>query len=223
MNCSNCFVNIPSEWSAVIAKNLCPACDQPIFNDFAVELMTELKEALEQMPTDNVQGLVSWLISNYKMTKIGDAKPVTEFLDGSKKSKQLPQNEQNLKIANNPLQEFIKRTGLDPNIANKHKALVAEIVSGNIDEEPEISVNDNDLPETEDPEYTLAAVRAMDGGSQGNSQKRGKTTPQIQDDGTDDLPPALQIDRLKRLQQQQNIANGIKPMGGGNNGFTRSG
>lgn len=221
MKCMSCAVDIPEQWAKVIASNICPNCEEPIFNDFAMELMVELKEALEQMP-NNPTGIAGWLLANYRMQKIGDAKPVTEFHDGSKKSNNIPLNEQNLKIANNPLQEFIKRTGLDPNIANKHKNLVAEIMSGDINEESDIQVDDNDIPETDDPEYTLKAIRAMEGGS-GKQMKRGQSSPQISDDGTDDLPPALQVDRLKRLQQQQNLANGIKPMGGGSNGFTRSG
>ncbi len=220
MKCTNCDTNIPPEWASVIAKNVCPACDQPIFNDFAVELMTELTEALEQMPTNNVQGLVSWLMSNYKMQKIGDAKPVTEFFDGKKKQSSSNNiDESNLKIAKNPLQEFIKRTGMDPNKINQYKALAEEINSGDIGEEPDISVDENDVPETENPEETMRIVQAMEGGK---SLKRTKPSPKIMDDGTDELPKALQLDRLKRLQQQQNVANGIVTSVGKSTSIRRS-
>lgn len=204
MHCMSCSVEIPPEWKKVIALNVCPNCEEPIFNDFAIELMVELKEALEKMPNDP-QGIAGWLLGNYKMTKIGDAKPVTQFYDGSKKQQQ-SSNEQNLKIAPNPLQDFIKRTGMDPGKVQQYKAL-AEEINGETEEEEQISVDENDLPEAQDPEFTMKVLKGMD--AAGKPHKKSKPAPQLEDDGTNDLPPALQMDRLKRLQKQQDVASGV--------------
>jgi hypothetical protein len=67
----------------VINSNVCPACGNEIVTQPVREFMNELKEALAKMPNDP-EGLAGWLLSNYRMEKIGSGEP-TEFYRGKPK------------------------------------------------------------------------------------------------------------------------------------------
>ena len=71
MFCEQCKIEIPPAWKLVIIKNECPACGEKIMSDASKQLLDELKEAMSKMPNDP-EGLAGWLLSNYKLVKIGD-------------------------------------------------------------------------------------------------------------------------------------------------------
>lgn len=135
MQCMTCKADIPPQWVAAIQKNECPGCSGPIMDDASKELLIELKEAMAKMPND-CEGLAGWLLSNYHLQKIGTAEP-TSF--HRKPSERPAQQGRKLKIAENKVQEFLKRK--DPSIAKsianqKDFAEIAEqINSGEISED----------------------------------------------------------------------------------------
>lgn len=81
MKCQSCGVDIPPEWVKAIQKNECPACEGEIMDSGSQELLQELSAAMEQMPNDP-RGIAGWLLSNYTVTKIGEAVPVARFHGG---------------------------------------------------------------------------------------------------------------------------------------------
>ena len=227
MDCMNCTANIPPEWKACIQENKCPSCGKEIMNNNSKELLDELRDAMAKMPNDP-EGLAGWLLSNYRLQKVGSAEP-TQFFQSRNQNDDMPKN---IKIANNPVHDFLKRSG-NPELVNRKKLsdIVKDIqknaelaeqgeydsiddISDNYEEydypdpysdyvdEPQVSAKvlaNNSLlvggggpPPTDDDKAALHQALAMGGNIQ----------------GLNDLPPALQRDRLKRLMQQQGVANG---------------
>lgn len=132
MFCESCKIQIPPAWVLVIAKNECPACGGAIMSETSKALLSELKEAMAKMPNDP-EGLAGWLLSNYTLSKIGDAEPTTHFnrkpsVSDRKPNKKDPQ----LKIAKNPVADFLKRTNAAKGLENRQdlKELVETINSG---------------------------------------------------------------------------------------------
>jgi len=233
MDCMNCTANIPPQWVSCIQENKCPSCGKQIMDESSKGLLDELREAMLRMPNDP-EGLTGWLLSNYKLHKIGDAEP-TEF---HKPRNYQPDNSQpsNIKIANNPVHKFLKRTGLSKQLGNREslKDIVSEIdnnVNANIyqqDYDPNINLDDEGCQESAQPVAKKALANSVVMGGEGPAvpptqedieaiaaavSMAGNTTPL---DG--DLPPALQIDRLNRLKKQQEIVSG-----GGGGVFRRGG
>ena len=139
MRCINCSADIPPEFVKAIELNTCPGCGEHIMDTTAKELMDELADALKRMP-NNPQGVVGWLLSNYQFKKIGDAKPVEKFHE--KQDQPPPEQQQKLKVANNPVKQFLERTGMNKQISETNKranskiAQMARVIAeGDIDEE----------------------------------------------------------------------------------------
>lgn len=78
MICITCKSDIPPAWKSCIQKNVCPACDGAIFDDDSKALLEELTEAMAKMPNDSV-GLAGWLLSNFKLKKLGKLEPTTFY------------------------------------------------------------------------------------------------------------------------------------------------
>lgn len=78
MKCMSCGAPISPAFKSAIQNNICPACGGEIMNEATLELLDELKDALEEMPNDP-EGLAGWLLSNYEMRKIGTGEPVGQF------------------------------------------------------------------------------------------------------------------------------------------------
>lgn len=213
MKCDSCGVDIPPAWSRVIAVNICPNCEGSIMSDGTIELMTGLKEALEKMPNDP-QGIAGWLLSNYRMQKVGDGAP-TEFIGVKPKG----QNNQlvtadGIKIAPSPLERFQKLAGVKVEAPEKYKALISEINGGVLDDEqdehqPERQGSNEDyLPEADDPEYTKKALRAMNGASFKKSQLNIGNSDVNDEADLSGLHPSLHNDRLVRLAKQRDLDMG---------------
>jgi hypothetical protein len=120
-----------------INKNECPACGQQIMNDAMQELLVELRQALTEMPNDP-EGLAGWLLTHYRLVKIGDGKPVMEFF-GPNGKKQTRQNQNGARVGNvgsvrddgdNLLAKFKEQTG-GQGLADIQKIVNDELPSEN--------------------------------------------------------------------------------------------
>lgn len=208
MKCDSCSVDIPPAWVNVIAKNTCPNCDGPIMTEDTIELMVGLKSALEQMPNDP-QGIAGWLLSNYRMQKVGTGEPTGFY--GIKTQQKEPTNKTNLKVAENPMQKFFKNAGINPEKQNNYALLAAQINAGEADKDfsdLEVEEDSENLPELEDPEYTKQALKAMHESSNFKKQKLQNFVEPSFDPELNDLHPALHEGRLARLEKQKDLVYG---------------
>lgn len=211
MKCDSCEVDIPPAWSRVIASNNCPNCEGPIMSDGTIELMTGIKNALEQMPNDP-QGIAGWLLSNYRMQKVGTGEPTGFIGVKSKGSSQVGPD--GVKIAGSPLERFQKLAGVKVEAPEKYKALISEINGGVLDgdqDEPQYQQREESedyLPEADDPEYTKKALRAMNGGNFANKQVKIGNSDVNDEADLSSLHPSLHNDRLIRLAKQRDLDMG---------------
>lgn len=152
MQCRNCKCEIPPAFVTAIANNSCPGCGKEIMSETDQELMTSLSEAMERMPNDP-QGLAGWLLSNYRLTKVGAAEPVERFyrpVQGRVDNSGEPGN------------NFFERAGVKPNTdikdkinklkQNKQMAPLAEAMQSNFENDDEDVQVDDEAAELEDLE-----------------------------------------------------------------------
>lgn len=174
MKCMSCAAEIPPEWVAAIKNNHCPGCDGEIMNEASQELLAELATAMERMP-NNPQGLAGWLLSNYKLMKIGSAQPTEKF--HSKHNGQ-PNNYGEIKIAN----EFLNRSAVAKSVFNTQ----AKIESLKNSKNPDIAALAQKLQyEQEEPFYEDDNVDMGDEDDEDEEYNR--------------MYPAQPIDRPSRL------------------------
>lgn len=239
----NCGTDIPPEFKAAVATNKCPACNGEIMNDASLQLMEELKRALEEMPNDP-QGLAGWLLSNYEMRKVGEAKPVNVFFGEKRSSGGGPTK--NMKIRNNPLKQFNTKDGKDYGKLAQQINVLNEINDDSYDNseaeaeyeeetaqqnhfrqyipknQPKIKRKEvkqarepEELDENDDYVKNAVAVMNQSYGDNDTMEQMRMLNNMINDhvgieepDGTEDLHPALQQDRMSRLQKQQDLSLG---------------
>lgn len=213
MKCSECSVEIPPAWKHAYQQNYCPSCGGSIFNEEIVELMNGLKSALEQMPNDP-QGIAGWLLSNYKMEKVGDGEPTGFF--GPKEKEEAKEGE--VKVAQSKLERFLKNAGVDTSKKSKNRmAVLAQQISNIDEEEEEVEYNDpyeneneNEFIEEEtDPEFTKAVLNGMSPTS-AKPKLSIRELQQIQELSSvnlsqNDLPKDLHEDRMLRLMKQKEL------------------
>lgn len=77
MKCMSCNAEVPPAWVHAINSNVCPGCGGSIMDNESQMILAEVRDAMNQMP-NNPEGLAGWLLSNYKLVKVGDSEP-TEF------------------------------------------------------------------------------------------------------------------------------------------------
>jgi len=112
MKCISCTAEIPANWSYALNNNLCPSCGGPIMDEDAKSLLDELREAMSKMPNDP-EGLAGWLLSNYKLIKVGTAEPTDFYKKNSNKKSAIKLNNEN------PVQKLLKRAGVDKQVAKQ--------------------------------------------------------------------------------------------------------
>jgi len=105
--CNECGAEIAPEWKGAISKNECPGCLGSIMDEEQQALILELGGAMRDMPHDPI-GVAGWLVSSYKLTKIGDCELVDKFHDKSNKVVQV--EEQTLQ-KENKVSAFFERSG----------------------------------------------------------------------------------------------------------------
>ena len=220
MQCMTCQAPIHPEFVHSIKSNICPACGGQMMNDAAQELIKELSEALTKMPNDP-QGIAGWLLSHYELRKVGTGEPVNEFYGTQKAAAQQPGHPGVLRVPENRIQKFLKQAGVKRPIKRpeEYADLVNEIQGvdyGDIDGPITVSESDDVLPESQDPEYTKAVLRAA---MNTPSPRRGRSvavTPGAAgasediDQDLSNLHPALHEDRMNRLKQQMTVSSGGK-------------
>lgn len=202
MKCMACEEVIPAEWKACLVSNICPKCGGQIMDDTIKGLLGSLRNAVDEL-SKVPEETMDMLLSNCGLCRKVNAKNV------------VMENNPALKIAPNSMQEFLARSKA-PHLANREnskdlKDLVKQIRNR---EEPEI-VEEEDIPmnviakgdELVDPNLTPPTLQEIQ-----------KIVSSIADAGESDLggfmdlPPALQQDRLNRLEQRRKITSGV---GGG--------
>lgn len=231
MQCLSCQADIPPQWVAAINSNTCPGCGGNIMDDSAKELLGELREAMSKMPNDPA-GLAGWLLSNYSLQKIGTAEPTSFHRKMEKRAAQ--PTAPGLKIADNPVQKFLKRTDAAKELEKRSnlQQIVAEIqgvsesqYGDDIEEEIEgLDEEDQAVYEAEmnrrnfRSEAKAKAQASWMVSDPEASNVKPLSAKDIQnisntfgEEEEPELPPALQQARLLRLAKQQEIARGNKP------------
>ena len=140
MDCMNCTADIPPQWVACIQENKCPSCGGQIMDEHAKSLLDELRKAIEKMP-NNPEGLAGWILSNYKLYKIGDAAPTEFYQVRQDQTQTQPQPQpqpqpqsvlQSKSVVENPVHKFLQRTGVAKQISERKdlKDIINEINDG---------------------------------------------------------------------------------------------
>ncbi|HDY68553.1 MAG TPA: hypothetical protein ENH85_12255 [Candidatus Scalindua sp.] len=247
IKCKGCNAEIPPQWVAALNSGNCPGCGGEIFHNEEKKLLCELRDAMKQMETASAESIVGWLLSNYKLHKIGDAEP-TEFHQLRHAQPQGPHDgiPANIKIADNPVHKFLQRTGYGKQLDNRKrlKDIVSEI-DGNVSAPPTTALYNTDYDpvidldaeapmESDYDDYDMppqpvgvakqvlanSVVMGGDGAPIGPEELRamaaavsmaGQAVP-----AEDNVHPALQQDRMIRLQKQRDVAHG-----GGQGSFRR--
>jgi hypothetical protein len=238
MFCESCNVEIPPAWKRMIIKNECPACGEHIMSQESKELLDELKNAMERMPNDP-EGLAGWLLSNYRLAKVGDAEPTgfhgkPEVKPEATRDDNIPAG---LKVADNPIKNFLDRTDAGKTLENRKslKEIVAEIKQN--EDLPYGTGEQVDVEDAAVPDVPVPDVPVPDDSQHMAKTVLGNNSVMIRDKGLnplspdeveevksvaaqlnagDDIHPALQEDRMKRLQAQHALA-----AGGGKGSFRR--
>ena len=228
--CKNCNADIPPQWVAAINSGICPGCGGEIFMLEDKELLDELRAAMQEMEEANAESIAGWLLSNYKLNKIGTAEPTKFHQKPADKPQDNYQPPANMKIPHNPVHDFLKRSGHKGLENRKSLKDLANEINTNA------QMSEEDYGDYEDPndDFTIPAeyepVQPMAKNVlSNNSLLAGNGPPLAREEEAairtvlsgeqeDDLHPALQLDRMKRLEQQRSIQGGK-----GRGGFGRSG
>lgn len=155
MQCKSCTADVPPQWKhSIHVANACPSCGAELMSAEDMSLLTEIREAMKQMPADP-EGLAGWLLSNYKLEKFGKAEP-TEFYQ---KKQTIPNEGPVLGTDQQAggeklISKFMKRTGIKQDTA-KFKELVRHIKSG------EVEQLDIDIQDSDDEEVQIQASEGM--------------------------------------------------------------
>jgi len=160
MKCNSCAADIPPQWVHSINTNTCPGCGSELMDTKAQNILAEVREAMNQMPA-NPEGLAGWLLSNYKLTKVGAAEP-SDFHqrvsgpDDSGSTRQPGQPKAATPDEGTLLfQKFLKRTGVKmPDVgALKKTAGTTAIMDidndiDDMDDSGDVEIEGNELPFT---------------------------------------------------------------------------
>jgi hypothetical protein len=214
----SCDANIPSEWQAAISNNNCPACGSQIMTDHIKKVSDNLRTVVGQL-IELGEEQMDLLLDTFGLRR----KPTP----GSRQAREEENLPSNLKIASNPVQDFLSRTNA-PHLAQRQER-IKDILS-RIDQVQDAPVDMGEVMDGHDypAQDSMPTVgRALEnnslttGGGPPPSPEElmalesslGADVPDI--DPT--LHPALQKDRIKRLVQSRGVATGS---GGG--AFRRS-
>lgn len=203
MFCNSCKLEIPPEFSHAITNNFCPRCGKTLMDEQTQELMTNLSQAMQQM-SDPI-AIVSWLMSNYKLQKIGEYDPVI--------TKQVAQ-----KVQQDPKQE----SKYDSIIAHIHKASGLDksknISSKQVIDERESSAYKESFveagPELDSEEE---AQSTEDYSSNGEVDEIDEMMSSPQTQGNNSLQNVIQQIKAKQISAKENILSGTPSK----NSFTR--
>lgn len=221
MQCMSCNENIPPSWISCIQRNSCPACGKEIMNEKSKEMLDELREAMQRMPSDP-EGLAGWLLSNYKLVKIGDGEPVNFYGRRPRSSSSQRPVQQGQAAQSGQSNDWFKRAGVeDPAQKPSLKALVNQIHNSIEAEEEELARDDYDYPEDyEDYEYEVQeyqpapsiakhlvnnSVMLEGGGEPPSPEERAAILAALGGDSSE----VLENERKKRSELSRNVDLGV--------------
>lgn len=121
MKCKNCSAEIAPQWTHAINSNVCPSCGDEIMSKDELGVLAEVRDAVSQMNT-NPEGLAGWLLSHYKLTKIGDAEPTQFHSVSTSTVKESTSQQTQTAEKSQLLKQFLERTGVkvpDPTALKK--------------------------------------------------------------------------------------------------------
>jgi len=208
MFCSSCKEEIPPTWSFAVVKNFCPKCGGRIMDEDTQELMVGLTTAMQQM-SDPI-AIVSWLMSNYKLQKIGEYDPVI-----TKNNKQVitSQKEEVPSKHSAVIAHIQKMSGLDKTKNQSVKSLLEKSESQTVGKESLVSMGNE--PEDasgfnqEVPDEIDEIDELMNSGVLPNFTTKNESIESIYENM-----------KMKQLSSKQNVLGGGSP---GKNSFTRVG
>jgi len=209
----SCETNIPSEWQSAIATNNCPKCGDVIMDDVTKQLFDELHSLMKRLE-EAPEGIKELLLSNYDLVTTAQVK------------KMGPENmPNNLKVAHNPVQQYLARSAA-PKLAEREnlRDLVKRIQDVQAEENDAgmLMIDSNsimgDVPMQQSSSLAKTVLQNNSVLISGDSEPHTDADKQALvaalasagDDveGIEDLPPALQQDRLRRLEQRRRVASG---------------
>lgn len=220
MKCMSCEANIPAEWQAAITRNSCPACGGQIMTDQIKRVSDNLRTVVDQL-VELGEEQMDLLLDTFGLRR----KPVP----GTRHAREEDPLPSGLKIASNPVQDFLSRTNA-PHLAKRHeriKDILTRIEDAQDEEELGAAMEEYES-ESPQPNRMPTMGRALENNVLTDGSGPPPTPEEIAalqatlgDDIPDfdpDLHPALQKDRMKRLMQSRSVANGS-----GQGSFRRSG
>jgi predicted RNA-binding Zn-ribbon protein involved in translation (DUF1610 family) len=142
MKCNSCQEEIPPTWSYAVVKNFCPKCGGTLMDESTQELMENLTSCMEKM-SDPI-AIVSWLMSNYTLKKIGEYEPVVTK-QNNKDNKVVTRVEPEAKY-NSIIEHIHKTSGLDKSKKLSSKQVIEERGGASAHKESLVTMG----PETED-------------------------------------------------------------------------
>lgn len=145
MKCRNCNADVPPQWVHSINTNTCPSCGAGLMLDDELELLSELRESFNQMVI-TPEGLAGWLLSNYKLTKIGAAEPTQFFVKPEVK----PTVAGTHVSPSAAVTEFFKRAGVRPMSPEEAKQKKLTSNNNDVDLDADLSGDDEEDVEASD-------------------------------------------------------------------------
>jgi hypothetical protein len=180
---------------------------------------------MERMP-NNSKGVAGWLLSNYRFSKIGDAQPVDKFHTKPDPKAAVQQDNRQIKIAENPMHQFLKRTDVYKNVqeneskinANSKIAQMARSIADLEVEEQQADIpeqdeyyDDDEMPVERGPKRSRALLTGTDFVDSNAAPLTagelaalaGSVSEQV--DNTEEI---LKLQRFKRVKAQQSVLGG---------------
>jgi hypothetical protein len=209
IKCVSCTAEIPDQFVACLSKNVCPICDGAIMSSGMLELLQGLESAFEQMP-NNPRGIAGWLISNYSLTKTGEAKPINFYTP--KKTGAVKLTKANFEGTENDISQptemseialkIAKKANVSFKSADEIKALKARAQqSGSMILEPNEEISEDDDNDSHESFSTVAPTPAENEilerqARMGDSHSQGES-------------PEIALMKLKKYKAVEGISSGV--------------
>jgi len=193
--CNDCGAEISPQWKSCLNKNECPGCSGKIMSEFEQELIVELGEAMKQMPNDPI-GVAGWIVSNFKLQKVGECEPIEKFHDKSNKKTAQPNN--SIQLPQDKISTFFKNAGYDLNKIKEAEKAKSKVLNGG-------DITGTDLEDEEyfedDSIYNDETMSAVDEINSILSSKDKNDTAKAR--------AFLEQKIIKQKEIQNNISNGV--------------
>ena len=195
MKCKNCESFIPPDWQACLASNICPKCGSEIMSNDTKELSVSLRNILLKIKEAGPD-ITELLLETYGLC-VKSVQPA--------KAAQIDNNQPlpaGIKIPENPVHKFLKNStashlvNREDNLQTVLKRVNAAAESDDIDHEEDGEDYSEFYPEINTP--VAQPVKAVSSPAEIQQQLINNN----------DIHPALQADRLKRLESSRNVLTG---------------